>query len=189
MTTIDFDKKLICGPEYVAVRIIDNCEELKAGNIWLPQSVGNNSRLAFAKIENVGSKAVEEYGLKAGDYVLIDRLSTFAHTAPVAALKYNNVICKTNEDTTDFWPLKNMVFVEPIKKDSMSKINNIYVPSSYDDKLNIGIITKMNCEKDLNLPFNVEDKVLLSSGADDVKLGDKNIRIYKYDMIVATIKD
>lgn len=189
MTIIDFDKKLICGPEYVAVRIIDNCEELKIGSIWLPQTAESNSRLAFAKIENVGSKATEEYGLQVGDYVMIDRLSTFAHTAPVAALKYNNIICKTNENATEFWPLKNMVFVEPIKKDSMSKINNIYVPSSYDDKLNVGIIVKMNCCKDLDLPFNVGDKVLLSSGADNIKLGDKTIRIYKYDMIVATIKD
>ena len=36
MTTIDFDKKLVCGPEFVAVRIVDNCEDLKVGSIWLP---------------------------------------------------------------------------------------------------------------------------------------------------------
>lgn len=35
MTTIQFDKKLECGPEFVAVRIIENGEDLKVGNIWL----------------------------------------------------------------------------------------------------------------------------------------------------------
>lgn len=189
MTTIDFDKKLTCGPKYVAVRIIENCETLKVGNIWLPQTAHQNARLAFAKVENVGSKAAEEYGLKEGDYVLIDRLSTFAHTAPVAALKYNNVICLTNETNSEFYPLKNMLFVEPSEKEAMSKVNNIYVPSSYDDKLNTGTITKMNCDESLKLPFKVGDKVLLSTGADVVELGKTTIRIYKHDMIVATIED
>ena len=36
MTTIKFDKKLICGPEFVAVRIIENCDDIKVGSIWLP---------------------------------------------------------------------------------------------------------------------------------------------------------
>lgn len=189
MTTIDFDKKLVCGPEYVAVRIIENCDDLKVGSIWLPQTANQNSRLAFAKVENVGSKSAEEYGLKEGDYVLIDRLSTFAHTAPVAAIRYNNVICKANETNSEFYPLKNMLFVEPTEKQAMSKVNNIYVPSSYDDKLHTGTITKMNCDEELKLPFKVGDKVLLSSGADLVKLGETTINIYKHDMIVATIED
>ena len=33
MVNIEFDKKLVCGPEYAAVRIIDNCEDLAIGNI------------------------------------------------------------------------------------------------------------------------------------------------------------
>lgn len=189
MTTIDFDKKLVCGPEFVAVRIIDNCEDLKVGNIWLPQSAESNGRLARAVVENVGSKAAEEYGLAVGDFVMIDRLSTFAHTAPVAALKYNNVICKTNNDGSEYFPLKNMLFVEPERKDDMAKVNSIYVPGSYDGKLNLGTITKMNCDEELKLPFKVGDKVMLTKGADVVQINQTKLYIYKYDMIVATVED
>lgn len=189
MTTIEFNKKLICGPEFVAVRIIENCEELKLGSIYLPQTTESNSRLAFAIIENVGSKAYEEYGLEIGDYVMIDRLSTFAHTAPVAALKYNNVICKTNKENNDFWPLKNMIFVDPEEHESMTKINSIYVPGSYDAKLRIGTITKMNCDSALKLPFKEGDKIMLSQGADVMQIGQKKLNIYKHDMIIATVED
>ena len=189
MTTIDFDKKLVCGPEFVAVRIIDNCEDLKVGNIWLPQSAESNGRLARAVVENVGTKAAEEYGLAVGDFVMIDRLSTFAHTAPVAALKYNNVICKTNNDGSEYFPLKNMLFVEPERKDDMAKVNSIYVPGSYDGKLNLGTITKMNCDEELKLPFKVGDKVMLTKGADVVQINQTKLYIYKHDMIVATVED
>lgn len=189
MTTIEFDKKLKCGPEYVAVRIIENCEDLKVGSIWLPQAANANERLARAIVENVGSKAAEDYGIAVGDYVMIDRLSTFAHTAPVAALKYNNVICKTNADGSEFFPLKNMLFVEPEQREDMAEVNGIYVPGSYDGKLNLGTVVKMNCDSDLKLPFKVGDKVMLTKGADVVQVNQIKLHIYKHDMIVATVED
>jgi co-chaperonin GroES (HSP10) len=185
MTTIEFNKKLICGPEYVSVRIIENCEDVKVGNIWLPQTAEANGRLAFGILESVGSKAAEEYGIKEGDYVMFDRLSTFAHTAPVAAMKYNNVICLTNKEQSDYFPLKNMLFVNPDQKDDISNVNGVYV-MNYADRLNTGTIEKMNCVDEL--PFNVGDKVLLSKGADHVKFGEKEVYIYKHDMIVAKIE-
>ena len=189
MTTIEFDKKLDCGPEFVAVRIINNSEDLKVGSIWLPQTAEANNRLAHAVIENVGNKAKEEYGLEVGDYVLIDRLSTFAHTSPVAALRYNNVICKTNKTCTEYFPLRNMLFVEPEQKDDIAKIDNIYVPGSYDDRLHLGKVIKMNCDAELKLPFKEGDKVMLTKGADVVQFNQVKLFIYKHDMIVATIKD
>ena len=187
MTTIKFDKKLECGPEYVAVRIIENCEELKVGNIWLTANANANDRLAHAQIESVGSKAAEEYGLAIGDYVMIDRLATYAHTAPIAALKYNNVICKTDKDQTDYFPLKGMLFVEPDEKDDVSVVGGIAV-QNYAEKLRTGTITKQNCQG-VELPFKEGDKVLLSKGADRVEIKDKTLYIYKYDMVIATIKD
>ena len=187
MTTIEFDKKLTCGPEYVSVRIIENCEDLKVGNIWLPQMAEANGRLAFGIIESVGSKAAEEYGIKEGDYVMFDRLSTFAHTAPVAATRYNNIICLTNKDQSEYFPLKNMLFVEPDGNTDIAKVNNVYVPASYSERLHTGTVTKMNC--DGNLPCNVGDKVLLTKGADYVQFGEKKLFIYKHDMIVAKIED
>ena len=127
MNIIEFDKKVECGAEFVALRILDNCDQLKSGNIWLPDTAGANNRLAFCRIENCGAKASEEYGIKAGDYVMIDRLSTFAHTAPVCLVKYNNVICLTDEKNQEYRPLRNMLFVEPDEKDGVTKVGGIYV--------------------------------------------------------------
>lgn len=188
MTHIEFDKKCKCGPKFVCVRILENCENLKVGNIWLPQSAGANGRLAHCIIEDVGHIAAENYGLKTGDYVLIDRLSTFAHTAPIALLKFENVIVKTNADKSDFWPLRNMVFVEPEKKEAIATIGNIAVPN-YFEKLNVGTILKMNVDEDLKLGFKVGDKVLLTKGADVVELGTQTLHVFKHDMLICSIED
>lgn len=188
MTTIEFDKKVVCGPEFVAVRILENCDELQIGSIWLPQSTESNARLAHCKIEALGQKAAEEYGIAVGDYVMIDRLSTFAHTAPVALLKYNNVICKTNADKSDFWPLRNMMFVEPEKKDNVTDVGGVFI-TNYAEKLNIGKIWKMNCDAELNLPFKENDKVLVTKGADIIQLGNIVLHIFKHDMIICRIED
>ena len=186
MTTLQFDKKVECGPEFVALRILENCDQLKVGNIWLPEMTGANARLAHCIIENCGTKAADEYGIKAGDYVMIDRLSTFAHTAPVCLCRYNNVICLTNKDRTEFRPLKDMVFVEPDEKEAIAKVGNIYVPGAYDDKLNIGTVTDINV-KDSAYPFKKGDKVLVTKGADMVEFGECKIYIYKKDMLICRI--
>lgn len=188
MTTINFDKKVKCGPEFVSVRILQNFDDLKIGAVWLPTTAGENERLAHAVIENIGETAAEKYGLAAGDYVMIDRLSTFAHTAPVALLKYNNVICKTDADMSDFWPVKDMLFVEEDDKDPISKVGNVFVPG-YTDKLNVGTVTKTACSPEVKSPFKAGDKVLVTKGADVVQLGTRVLRIYKHDMIICAIEN
>lgn len=188
MNLIKFDKKCKCGPEFVCVRILDNCDELKIGNIYLPQMSAANQRLAHAVIEDVGIKAAEEYGVKTGDYVMIDRLSTFAHTFPIALLKYNNIIMKTDKDRTDYWPLRNMAFVELDQKDHVSDVGGIFV-CNYADKLNIGTVTKTNFDPELVIDFKDGDKVLVTKGADEVEMGDRLIRIYKHDMLICKIED
>lgn len=186
MTQIEFNKKLTCGPKFVAVRILENCDDLKVGNIYVSSSYESNGRLARVIIENVGSEAAEKYGLEAGQYAMIDRLATFAHTSPVAALEYNSVICLTDENGSEYFPLKDMLFVEEDEPGDVTNVGGIYV-QNYAEKLRTGTITKMNCTE--TLPFNVGDKVLLTKGADNVAIGDKILRIYKKDMIVAKIED
>ncbi len=185
MKLIEFDKKVVCNSEFVAVRIIDNQNELKVGNIYLPSTTHTNDRLGFGIIEDVGEKATEEYGIKVGDYVMFDRLSTFAHTAPVALLRYNNVICLTNKENNEFNPLKGMLFVIPDEKENVSKVGNIFV-TDYKDKLNIGTIEKVNIS---NEKFLVGDKVMMTKGADVVQIGEKTIYIYKEDMLICKIED
>ena len=188
MNLIKFDKKCHCGNEFVCVRIIDNCDDLKVGDIWLPMNSNENERLAHVIIEDIGRDAAEKHGLKAGDYVMIDRLATFAHTSPVALLKYDSVIMKTNKSKSEFYPLRNTAFIEPEEKDSISNVGGVYVPN-YDDKLNIGTIVKMDIDEDKVGPFKVGDKVLLTKGGDEVVLGDKTIYIYKPEMLICTIEE
>lgn len=186
MTTLKFDKKVECGPEFVALRIIGDCEQMRVGNIWIPDMTGANERLAHCLVEDCGKKASEEYGIKAGDYVMIDRLSTFAHTAPVCMCRYNNVICVTDRDKSSFSPLRNMVFVEPEQKDDVVKVGNVYVQGDYDEKLNVGTVTASNVP-DGDYPFSVGDKVVVTKGADVMDLGERRVYIYKKDMLVCRI--
>lgn len=188
MTTIDFDKKVICNDEYVAVRIIENCEDLKVGNLYLTSNANANDRLAFARLEDVGAKAKEEYGLEVGQYVMIDRLATFAHTAPVALLKYNNVICLTNEMNDEFHPLKGMLFAEMEEKDDISNINGFYLPNA-EQKLNTATITDLNLTCESKDKFKIGDKILLVKGGDVLELPNRKINIFKQDMLICMIKD
>lgn len=188
MTTIQFDKKLKCGNDFVAVRVIDVQNEVKVGNVYLPDTYAENGRLAHCRVEDVGATAKEKLGIEIGDYVMIDRLATFAWTAPSAALKYDSVICKTNEDKTEFFPLKDTLFVEPDQKDNMTEVNGLII-ANYDKRLNLGTVTKVGFEKSDEYPFAPGDKVMLVKGGDLLDTGDVKIHIFKKDMIVCTVED
>ena len=188
MNTIQFDKKVKCGNDYVSVQIIQNCDDLKVGNIFLLGKTASNSRLAFCKVKDIGVNAKDKTGCNVGDYVMIDRLATFAHTSPIACLKYDSVICLTNKENNDYFPLKDMLFVEPQQKESVSNVGGIYV-SNYGDRLNIGKITKLNFEKNEKYPFEVGQNVILTKGSDVVEFGNVTVYIYKKDMIVCSIEE
>lgn len=188
MTTIKFDKKLKCGSDFVAVEVLDVLNELKVGNLYLPDSFGANGRLAHCKVTDVGQGAKDRLGISAGDYVLIDRLSTFAWTAPSAVLKYDSVIMKTNVDNSVQSPLKDTAFIEPDKKDDTTDVNGVLVVN-YDKRLNLGTIVKTGFDKTEEYPFAPNDRVMLVKGGDSVMLGDKRICIYKKDMIICTVED
>lgn len=188
MTTIKFDKKLKCGNDFVAITVIETFNELKIGNIYLADSIAANQRLAFCKVDDVGVNAKKILGIEVGDYVMIDRLATFAWTAPNAVLKYDSVICKTNDTMTDFYPLKDVAFIEPDIKSDTTDINGVLV-TNYDKRLNTGTISKMGFDTSNEYPFKVGDKVMLVKGGDEVSLGKTKIFIYKKDMIVCTIED
>lgn len=188
MTTIQFDKKLKCGSDFVAVTVIDVQDEAKVGNIYLPDSFASNGRLAHCKVEDVGKNAKEKLGIDVDDYVMIDRLATFAWTSPSAALKYDSVICKTNKDRTEFFPLKDTLFVEPDQKDNMTEVGGLLI-ANYDKRLNLGTITKVGFEKTDEYPFAIGDKVMMVKGGDLLDTGDVKIHIFKKDMIVCTVED
>lgn len=161
---------------------------MKIGNIYLPDSYGENARLAHCLVDDVGCNAKAKLGIEVGDYVMIDRLATFAWTAPSAVLKYDSVICKTNKDKTDYFPIKDTMFVEPDQHDNMTEIDGLVV-MNYDKRLNLGTITKMGFDKSDEYPFSVGDKVMMVKGGDMLDAGDVKIHIFKKDMIICTVND
>ena len=188
MTTTDFNKKVECGNDFVAVKIIENCDDLKIGNIYIPSTSEQNTRLAFCQVQSIGKNAASKIGCNVGDHVMIDRLATYGHTSPIACLKYDSVICLTNEDKSDFFPLKDMMFVEPDEKEDITNVNGVFIPN-YADKLNLGVITKIGFEANEEYPFSVGNKVMMTKGADIVKFGEVKIYIYKKDMIICTVEE
>ena len=188
MTTIQFDKKLKCGNDFVAVEVLDIQNETKVGSVYLPDSYAANGRLAHCKVTDVGRNAKDKLGIEVGDYVMIDRLATFAWTAPSAALKYDSVICKTNDKKTEYFPLKDTLFVVPDQKNDQTDVNGVIV-INYEKRLNLGTIEKMGFEKSDEYPFDIGDKVMLVKGGDLLDMGDVKINIFKKDMIVCTVED
>lgn len=184
-STITFNKKCIPAPEYVVLRIKDRGDNIEIGGILISNSEYSNDRLAHAQVVAVGSKAKEEYGLKEGDWVMYDRLASAYQTHPIAVTKFFNVICKTNETKSQFSPLKNMVFV----KDEVNTTQNLdgVLLNNYKKKLNIGKIVAMNVDEEV--PYKVDDDVMISKGGDSLKLGEHHIFIYKKDMIVCRVEE
>ena len=186
MTTIFFDEKCIPNNDYVVIRIVDNAQLLKAGNILLAESAFENEKLAFGKIEAVGKNAAKEYKLEPGQYCLFDRLATFYHTAPVCVVKYNNVIVLTNETRSEYWPVGGTLFVEE-QKDSVVEKKGVFVANTEENQFHVGVITQMNLHEDDDFPFAVGDKVMLMKGADHVKLGTRTVFVYKPESILVKL--
>lgn len=187
MSNAFFDKKVKCGAEYVALRVIENGSQIDTGGIVLTESAYQNNKLGFYQIEDVGETAAKEYGLKVGDYVLADRLSIFYKSEPIGIIKYVNIIVKTNKDRTEWYPLKNMCFVEKVPE-TVKNEGGIYLRND-SEALQIGKITAKNMSDDVVFPFEVGDKVLLVKGADAIQIGQGITFIYKHDMILCRIED
>lgn len=186
MTTVFFDEKCIPNNDYVVIRIIDNAELLKAGNIILSETAFENSKLAFGRIEAVGKNAAKEYLLKPGQYCLFDRLSTFYHTEPICVVKYNNVIVLTNHNRSEYYPVGGTIFVDETKKTYQDK-KGVFVCATAEDQIHTGKIVQMNLREEDDFPFSIGDEVMLTKGADHVKMGTKTLFIYKPESIIVRI--
>lgn len=186
MTTIFFNEKCIPNNDYVVVRIIDNAQLLKAGNIILAETAFENEKLAFGRIEAVGKNAAKEYKLESGQYCLFDRLATFYHTAPICVVKYNNIIVLTNENRSEYWPVGGTMFVEESHK-AVEEKKGVFVANTEDNQLHVGIITQMNLHEDDDFPFTIGDKVMLTKGADHVKFGTRTVFVYKPESVIVKL--
>lgn len=182
---IKFDKKVECNDEFVALRMINNGQNMKIGGIYVPDTTAQNNRLGHYVIESIGKTAKEEFGLNVGDYVMADKLSSYGHTEPIALMDYKNIICKTNSDKSNYYPLKNMVFVQPDKHD-VEKVDGIYLAGN-SARLNVGTVVDISYEEGKEPLFKIGDKVMLAKKGDIVDFGNNEIHIYKIDQIICKI--
>lgn len=185
--TIEFNKKCVPATDYVVLRVINRNEEMRLGNVYVASGEFSNERVAYGEVLEVGKNAKTEYGLSVGEYVVFDRLATVAQTAPIALTKYVNIIAKTDKDNKTFSPLRNMVFVKD-ENDTVTKVGNVLV-QNYNKKLNIGRIVAMNIDKDIEVPYQVGDNVLITKGGDSFQIGDDHVFIYKHDMLCCKVCD
>jgi co-chaperonin GroES (HSP10) len=185
---IEFNKTCKACDEYVVLKTIDVADEMVVNGIILSNNAFGNDRLGHYQVLDIGKKAKEEYGVEVGDYVFADRLASYYHTYPIAVMKYNNLIVKTNKDKTEIHPLKNMVLVKDERK-SETNVGGIII-TDYKKNINIGTVIEANISEDKQPQvFNVGDKVMLTKGADNVKINGEDYFIYKLDMIICKIED
>lgn len=181
--TLKFDKKCIPCPYYVSVDVINRNDHMEIGDILVPNSSYANDRVAFYRIDEISKEAEEYSGLHKGDYCVGDRLAQVCKTEPRAVIKITNIIAKTNEDNSKFYPMRNMVFV---KDDTGKKtdLGGLIV----EKKINTGKIVSMNLDEDIKVPYDVGDEVLLVKGGDSFQIGGEHVFIYKWDMIACKVE-
>jgi len=191
MTTNEFDKKCIPNVDNVVLRIINNAKNvvLDDSGLVLSENSFSNQKLSLCIVEDPGKTGAEKYGLKTGDYVLADRLASFYHTSPVCIMNYDNVIVKTNKDRSEIHPLKNLIFVEQLKK--VSPDDSGFVLNATDDFLiRYGKIIETNIDDDVEFPFDVGDIVIINRGArESITFNGKKILVYKPENIIAKVLD
>ena len=184
---VKFDCKVKCGPEYVALRVVDISEgfQRSAGGIYLAENAFANSKLGMYMVEDIGDVAEKLTDVHKGDYVMADKLAIFYKSEPVGIMRYNSMIVKTDKDKKAYHPLLNMCLVKQDRTE-VKQDGGIYIQNR-DDILNIGTIIEQNIEDGKDWPFKEGDKVFMSKCSDLVRAGTENIYIYKCEDILCKI--
>lgn len=88
-----------CGDKVVLQKFEREHEVILPGGIIIPQESAKGFTANKATILSIGSEVpAKELGLAVGDVVLYDQCSVFIDTHPTVVTKYENIICKFEED-------------------------------------------------------------------------------------------
>jgi chaperonin GroES len=95
---------------------------------------------------------------------------------------------------SDIKPLAGYVVVEPVEVQHQTE-SGIFLPQTNEEKPQMGTVVAISAsyvnEKgvEVKCPVKVGDKVLHSKwGGNEIKVGDKEIKILKYEDLMATLK-
>lgn len=198
---IHFDNENIePASDCVVIRIKDNDTlSTKSSGFVIGDDALRNLRVGFAQIVKIGDKAKSETGLKEGDWVFYDTLSTFYHTQPIAVLRYKGLIMESNPEKTKYRALGGRCIVQEVN-DSEERKGGFVIPTS--DEMHIGVIKSITPQyedtDDYTYGFKVGDKVLLTKDEHDTLHGFKGdssldptkpILIYRTNAIIAKVND
>ncbi len=186
---VKFDYKVKCGPEYVALRVVDISEgfQRSTGGIYIAENSFANSKLGMYQVEDIGDVAEKLTDVHVGDYVMADKLAIFYKSEPIGIMRYNSMIVKTDANKTAYHPLLNMCLVSQDRTE-IKQDGGIYIQNR-DDILNIGTLVEQNIDEERmkTWPFKAGDKVFMSKCSDLIRAGTENIYIYKCEDVLCKI--
>ena len=183
---VEFDHRVKCGADYVALRVVKPAtEEFVMDGIVVAESAFSNSRLGHYLVEDIGEIASRETGVKAGDYVMADRLAIFYKSEPVGIMRYDSIIMLTDPAKGEFKPILNTCFVEQDRTE-VKDLGGIFVQNR-SSILNIGTLVDKNIAPGIVFPFEIGDKVFMSRHADLVQVDSRNLYIYKHNDVLCKI--
>jgi len=180
----EFDKDIsvISTSRKVVIKKSDNGRDrVLDGGIYIPESTEINNRMAKGTVVECSKLAFDEYGLHNGHTVLFDRLAVYYDTNPICVADFENVICIVDDDDKPI-ALKDMIIVSDMKRKEVSH-GGIILSGDNPLDVPIGIVVSTGTHN-----INCGDYVMLSTGADVVTVGGCKYRIYKEDMVMATIE-
>ena len=155
----ELDCALTPAPDRIVLREIENTK-VSSGGFFLSDDTMKNSRAAFCKVEAVGKVAAEKTGVKEGDYVFADLLSSHYHTHPVCVIPWQGLILLTDENKGNLKTFPGYVLLEQPEEKKTGFI-------AQSNEIRKGEIIQIVYPKDLKPeevpPFKVGDTVMITS--------------------------
>lgn len=178
----ELDCALTPAPDKVVLREIGRTTQ-SAGGFLLSDDTMRNDRSAFFKVEAVGKVAAKKTGVKPGDYVYADPLSSHYHTHPVCVIPWQGIILLTDENKDNLKTVPGMVLLEQEEEKKGG-----FIAQSND--IRRGKIVQIVYPEDMKPeevpPFKVGDTVMLTSKCEVYDgFADKRLVAMRFEEIVA----
>ena len=178
----ELDCALTPAPDKVVLREIEKTTQ-SSGGFFLSDDTLRNSRSGFFKVEAIGAIASKKTGVKAGDHVYADRLSSHYHTHPVCVIPWQGIILLCDENKDNLKTVPGMVLMEQEEEKTTG-----FIAQSND--IRKGKILQIVYPEDMKPeevpPFKVGDTVMLTSKCEVYDgFTDKRLIAMKFEEIVA----
>ena len=183
----ELDCPLTPAPDKIVLRELDTTK-VSAGGFYLSDDTMKNARSAFFKVEAVGAVAARRTGVKVGDYVFADPLSSHYHTHPVCVIPWNGIILITDEHKKNLKTVPGYALLEKEEETTGSFI----APDSHSIRKGkiVQIVYPDHLRPEEVPPFKVGDTVMITSKCEVYEgFSAKPLIAMKFEEIVARFDD